>query len=216
MARAVVDATDRRKRAQREYLLKHPNYNNSLFLFKPSNPIRKFCQKLVAPGRGPARYQGVQPLKQLYLPFAAFIYAAVVAMVVLACVTTPLYQKEYFEKYQFSVQNWFVYSDMGFAVLFLIETVIKVIADGFFWTPNAYFRSSWGLIDGLVLVTLWVNVGTSLYSQGAVSRAVGAFKALRALRLLNFSTSAKDTFRSVIVLGGWKVISVCVFPSPLL
>jgi len=97
---------------------------------------------------------------------------------------------------------------MSFAILFSVESIIKVIADGFFWTPNAYFRGSWGFIDGLVLITLWINIVTSLFQDGGISRAVGAFKALRALRLLNVSDSARDTFHSVIVLGGWKVLSV--------
>ena len=138
-------------------------------------------------------------------------------MVLLACVTTPLFQKEYFDERRksnhqneltTSSRTWFVWSDMGFAAVFTIEAIIKVIADGSFWTPNAYFRSSWGFIDGLVLITLWINVATSLYKDGAVSRAVGAFKALRALRLLNVSDSARDTFHSLIILGGWKVVSV--------
>lgn len=208
-AREVVSATEQRKRAQRQYLQRHPKYNVSLFIFSPRNHIRRFCQRIVGPGRGDQRIEGLDPIKPVWYTFSAFIYAAIVAMVILACVSTPLYQKEYFEKHGgFTVKNWFVWTDMGFAIVFTIEALIKVVADGFFWTPNAYFRGSWGFIDGLVLVTLWVTVATSLYKDGAVSRAVGAFKALRALRLLNVSDSARDTFHSVIVLGGWKVISV--------
>jgi hypothetical protein len=207
-AREVVSATEQRKRAQRQYLQRHPRYNVSLFIFGPHSLIRRFCQRIVGPGRGNARIEGVDPVKPVWYAFSAIIYAAIVAMVLLACISTPLYQREYFEKHTYSVRNWFVWTDMGFAIVFSIEALIKVIADGFFWTPNAYFRGSWGFIDGLVLVTLWVNVITSLRNDGAVSRAVGAFKALRALRLLNVSDSARDTFHSVIVLGGWKVISV--------
>ena len=208
-AREVVSATEQRKRAQRQYLQRHPRYNVSLFVFGPRNPIRRLCQRIVGPGRGDQRIEGVDPVKPVWYAFSAFIYAAIVAMVLLACVSTPLYQREYFQRHGgYSVKNWFVWTDMGFAALFTIEALIKVVADGFFWTPNAYFRGSWGFIDGLVLVTLWINVITSLYSDGAVSRAVGAFKALRALRLLNVSDSARDTFHSVIVLGGWKVLSV--------
>ena len=210
MAEAVVSATEQRKRAQREYLIKHPTYNVSLYIFKPNNPVRRFCQRIVGPGRGSQRIQGVEPFKVVWFAFSSFIYAAIIAMVLLACVTTPLFQREYFHTHTFSVRNWFVFTDMSFAILFTIEAIIKVIADGFFMTPNAYFRGAWGFIDGLVLVTLWVDVGTSLSHQGAVSRAVGAFKALRALRLLNFSDSARNTFQSVIILGGWKVVSVCV------
>lgn len=225
MAREVVTATEQRRRAQRQYLQKHPRYNVSIFLFKPDNAIRKFCQRIVGPGRGSQRIEGVDPVKPIWYAFSAFIYAAIVAMVLLACVSTPLYQREYFMKKHGgdlttnrplidTLGNWFVWTDMAFAALFTIEAIIKVIADGFFWTPNAYFRGSWGFIDGIVLVTLWINVVTALYKDGPVSKAVGAFKALRALRLLNISDSARDTFHSVIILGGWKVLSVSSYATP--
>ena len=208
MAKEVVSATEKRKKAQREYLRKHPNYNVSLFIFRPRNPIRKLCQRIVGPGRGAERIEGVAPSVPVWYAFSAFIYAAIVAMVLLACVTTPLYQKQYFANHKFSVKNWFVFTDMGFAIVFTVEAIIKVIADGFWWTPNAYFRGSWGLIDGIVLLTLWINVATSLYREGQVTRTVGAFKALRALRLLNVSDSARDHFHSVIFRGLWKLVSV--------
>ncbi|KAJ5291753.1 hypothetical protein N7478_001004 [Penicillium angulare] len=203
MAKEVVSAAEARKRAQREFLVKHPTYNKSLYIFTPHHPIRRFCQKIVGPGRGNQRVEGVDPYKPVWYVFSALIYAAIVAMVLLACITTPLYQRQYFR----TDRNWFVYTDMGFAIVFTVEAVIKVIADGFFWTPNAYFRSSWGFIDGIVLVTLWINVGSSLTEDFSVSRPIGAFKALRALRLLNVSDSAKDTFHSVIITGGMKVIA---------
>jgi hypothetical protein len=203
MAREVVTAAEQRKRDQREFLVKHPNYNKSLFIFSPDHFVRRLCQRIVGPGRGHQRVEGVDPYKPVWYAFSAFIYAAIVAMVLLACITTPLYQREYFR----TDRNWFVYTDLGFAVVFSIEATIKVVADGFFWTPNAFFRSSWGFIDGIVLVTLWVSVGGSLRNDWSVSRAIGAFKALRALRLLNVSDSAKDTFHSVIIVGGWKVVA---------
>jgi voltage-dependent calcium channel len=212
LAKEAVSATSQRKKAQREFLARHPNYNKSLFIFKPSNPIRRFCQRIVGPGRGSERFEGVEPNKTIWYTFSAFIYAAIVAMVILACITTPLYQKEYFASHTLSVRNWFVWADLSFAIIFTFEAIIKVIADGFFWTPNAYFRSSWGMIDGVVLITFWINVATSLTNDGSVSRAVGAFKALRALRLLNVSDSARDTFHSLIIVGIWKILSVRILP----
>ena len=216
MAREVVSAEQQRKREQREYLIRHPTYNTSLFLFKPDNPVRRLCQRMVGPGRGSQRVEGVDPYKPVWYTFTAVVYAAIVAMVILACITTPIYQAVNFQ----TDRDWFTYTDLGFAILFSIEALIKVIADGFFWTPNAYFRGSWGLIDGIVLVTLWINVLSALSSERGVSRAIGAFKALRALRLLNFSDSAKNTFHSVIIVGGWKVIAVSFFanfpPFPVL
>ncbi|TIA43120.1 hypothetical protein D6C78_00544 [Aureobasidium pullulans] len=216
MVKEVVAANERVKRAQREYLRKYPNYNVSLFIFRINNPIRRWCQRIVGPGRGGDRIEGVAPSRPIWYAFSAFIYAAIVAMVLLACVTTPLYQKQYFTTHGFKATNWFVFSDMGFAALFTIESVIRVIADGFYWTPNAYYRSSWGIIDGIVLVTLWTDILTTIYNPGGGSRAVGAFKALRALRLLNVSDNARDTFHSVIVMGGWKVVSAAFVSMSLL
>ncbi|KAL4894036.1 Ion transport protein-domain-containing protein [Aspergillus ambiguus] len=203
MAREVVSAAEKRKRAQREYLMRHPNYNKSMFIFSPDSAARRFCQRIVGPGRGQQRAEGVDPYKPVWYTFSAFIYMAIVAMVLIACITTPIYQRERL----FTDRNWSVWTDLGFAIFFSIEALIKVIADGFFWTPNAYFRSSWGFIDGIVLITLWISVVSSLKSDWSISRSVGAFKALRALRLLNVSDSAKNTFHSVIIIGGWKVIA---------
>jgi len=218
LAREVVTATEVRKVTQREYLRENPSYNNTLFIFKPANPIRRFCQRMVGPGRGNERIEGVAPNPTVWYAFSAFVYCAIVAMVLLACITTPLYQKEYFAKpeHEFSVKNWFVFTDIGFAALFTVEAIIKVIADGALFTPNAYFRSSWGLIDGIVLCTLWASVITYLTDPGSGSRAVGAFKALRALRLLNVSDSARNTFHSLIVLGIWKLTSAALVSLSLL
>ncbi|XXG98720.1 hypothetical protein Hte_005049 [Hypoxylon texense] len=218
MARQAVSATAERRKAQREYLARHPTYNNSLFIFTPRNPIRRLCQRLVGPGRGNERFDGVEPNKIAWYAFTVLIYAAIIAMVLLACVTTPLYQKEYLQEHQNEdrYKSWFVWVDLGFAILFTVEAGIKIIADGWFFTPNAYYRSSWGIIDGVVLLTLWINVLTLLASDGTVSRVIGAFKALRALRLLNISNSARDTFHSLIIVAGWKIISAALVSLSLL
>lgn len=212
MARQVMSATLERRKAQREYLRRHPTYNNTLYIFTPKNPIRRLCQRIVGPGRGNERFDGVEPNKVVWYSFSVFIYAAIIAMVVIASVTTPLYQKLYLEANNLTEDNrsssWFVWVDLAFAVLFTVEAVIKIIADGLFFTPNAYYRSSWGFIDAIVLITLWINVLTLIFNDGSVSRVVGAFKALRALRLLNISNTARDTFHSLIIVAGWKIISV--------
>lgn len=216
MAQQAVSASTERRKAQREYLTKHPKYNISLYIFKPSNKIRRMCQRLVGPARGSERFDGLEPNKIAWYSFSAFIYAAIVAMVVIACITTPLYQREYQDTPGNHVLNWYVWTDLGFAVLFSAESVIKVIADGLIATPNAYLRSSWGIVDAVVLITLWINVGTLIVNDGTISRAIGAFKAFRALRLLNVSNSARDTFHSLIIVGWWKIFGAAFISISLL
>ncbi|KAF4961949.1 hypothetical protein FSARC_9940 [Fusarium sarcochroum] len=216
MAEQAMSATMTRRRAQREYLAKYPNYNNSLYIFTPDNSLRRLCQRVVGPSRGIERIDGVVPDTLLWYSFTIFVYASIVAMVVLACVTTPLYQKEYQEQHDFSFRNWYIWTDMAFAIVFTVEAGIKIIADGLMWTPNAYLRSSWGFMDSVVLVTLWINVVTLLINDGAISRAIGAFKALRALRLLNVSNSARNTFHDLIIVGWWKILGAAFVSLSLL
>ncbi|KAF4123347.1 voltage-dependent calcium channel [Geosmithia morbida] len=217
MAKQAVTAATSRRRAQREYLARHPTYNVSLYLFAPHNKIRRLCQRLVGPARGSERFDGVEPNKFAWYIYSAFIYAIVVAMVIIACITTPLYQKEHQRLDENpSTFKWYVWTDLIFSIVFTIEAVIKTIADGLISTPNAYLRSSWGFLDSIVLITLWINVGTLFINDGAISRAVGAFKALRALRLLNVSNSARDTFHSVIIMGWWKLFGAAVISISLL
>lgn len=215
MAREAVTATSQRKKAQRDYLARHPTYNTSLFIFAPNNPIRRVCQQIVGPGRGSERVDGIEPNRAVWYAFSAFIYGAVATMVILACITTPLYQQKYYDPNSHLIK-WFVWTDLAFATIFTVEALIKIIADGCFWTPNAYLRSLWGFIDGLVLVTLWIDVITTFLNDESISRAVGAFKALRALRLLNVSDTARDTFHAVVIVGGWRVLSAAFVSLSLL
>ncbi|KAL7929110.1 calcium permeable channel [Trichoderma chlorosporum] len=216
MARQAVNATSARRKAQRDYLARYPRYNNSLYIFPPTSRIRRFCQSLVGPARGLERFDGVEPNKIAWYTISTFIYASVFAMVVIACVTTPLYQKEYREHHPATMTQWYIWTDMAFAAIFTIEAVIKILADGLLWTPNAFLRSSWGIIDAVVLITLWINVVTLLINDNAISRALGAFKALRALRLLNVSDSARDTFHSLVIVGWWKLLGAAFVSISLL
>ncbi|EWC43991.1 hypothetical protein DRE_01343 [Drechslerella stenobrocha 248] len=215
MAQELTKSRERIRKAQREYLVRHPGYNVSLFIFGPKNPIRRMCQRIVGPSRGTDRFDGVSPYIPAWLAFTALTYTSIIVMVILACITTPLYQKGYFERHGYTTRSWFVFADIGFASLFSFEAVVKIIADGFYWTPNAYLRNVWGVIDSIVLITLWISVGTSFADQGEVARAVGAFKALRALRLLNVSDSARETFNSML-FGARKLISAAFVSLALL
>ncbi|KAH8130745.1 hypothetical protein ACSS6W_006857 [Trichoderma asperelloides] len=216
MARQAVSATSARRKAQRDYLAQNPRYNTSLYIFPPNSRLRRLCQRLVGPARGLERFDGVEPNKIAWYSISGFIYASVFAMVVLACVTTPLYQKEYREQHPSTVTQWYIWTDLAFAVIFTLEAAVKIIADGLLWTPNAFLRSSWGIIDAVVLITLWINVVTLLIDDGGISRALGAFKALRALRLLNVSDSARDTFHSLIIVGWWKLLGAAFVSISLL
>lgn len=196
----IVGAAKQRERASSQYLRGH---------FMPHNPIRQICQRMVSPGNGRPP-QRIQTSMLTWVAFSALIYAAVLAQVSLTCIATPLYQKQYFEKHGFGSRNWMLITDAGFAMLFTLEAIIKIVAHGLFFAPHAHLKSAWGIVESIVLITQWVVVGASVYQAGAVSRAVSIVKALRALRLINISESVEHTFYSSLVKGRGKLLSVCI------
>jgi len=140
--------------------------------------IRKVCQQLVPPA---TEETNVTEKKVRWSRasnyFKVMVRAAIITSILLASITTPLYQRNYFQVHVFHIVNWFVVVDLGFAVLFTLEALIKILAHGWIRSPDACLRG-WNLIDSMVVLTLWITVGASLYNEGQVIRVVVGFKAL--------------------------------------
>lgn len=43
-------------------------------------------------------------------------------------------------------------SDYAFVAIFTVEAILKIIAFGFVFTPDAYLRSGWNMLDFIVVV----------------------------------------------------------------
>lgn len=89
------------------------------------------------------------------------IYVAVLASVAIAAVATPLYRKGYYSEHGLVRGTWFDVAEISLGAVFVLEFLIKVIADGFIFAPNAYLHSIWNILDFLMLVALLVNTSTS-------------------------------------------------------
>ncbi|EEB06350.2 calcium channel Cch1 [Schizosaccharomyces japonicus yFS275] len=199
---------------QTEFLKNNPSYNDVLWLYKPRNKLRRFCQRLVEPGAN-TRYDGVDPNPWVYRIFQGIIYACIISDVVIACITTPIYESEYYAKKDVKIA-WFVWTEIAFAIVFSLEAAIKITADGFSHTPNAYLRNTWNCIDLFVLLTLWINLFATLTNRGALSRAFRAFKALRVLRLVNLTPTSQQTFHDVLISGFVKIATAALVSVSLL
>jgi hypothetical protein len=57
--------------------------------------------------------------------------------------------------------TWFDIAESAFGLMLLMEFVIKVVADGFMFTLNAYVRSFWNVLD-FVMASLLVDVAMGL------------------------------------------------------
>lgn len=197
-----------------DYLEKNPRYNMSLNIFTTKSPIRVFCQRIVASSYG-ERVEGANPSPIVWYFFSTFMLVATVCLVGIAVVVTPIYYKRLVEQHPNKL-NWVIISDAVFCIIFSFESLVKIIADGFYFAPNAYLRSVWGVIDFSVLITLWINLIQEVDNPTTVARLIKAFKAFRALRLLSFSSQAQQLFHDMIIVSFGKLFAAAIVAIGLL
>ncbi|CAO3597764.1 unnamed protein product [Absidia cylindrospora] len=195
---STVDDMEERRAMQRDFLRAHPSYDKSLFIFSPRHRLRHYCQLLVPPSHGERTF-GTPPSPWLKLMFLSFVIACVITNVVLTIYNSPVYQFEH--RNDLAGLRPLVYADWAFTVVFTLEFLVKVIADGFLMTPNAYLMNGWNMLDLFVLVTLYMSNFGHFASSSGLERGFRAFKALRALRLINLLKPAKDMFTVVLIQG---------------
>ncbi|CAI5758731.1 unnamed protein product [Candida verbasci] len=194
---------------QIQFLKDNPRYNYVFYIIAPQHPLRRLCQRLVKPSHGD-RIDGVEPYKPVSEAVVVLMFLATIALVVLTCYMTPIYRLNY------DGITWIFWSEYSFALVFTVEFAIKVLADGLIFTPNAYVRSSWNVIDLIVLISLWIEAIAYLKNDGNLSRIVRGLKALRALRLLTISETAKANFHNTMIAGFGKIINAAIISLCLL
>jgi hypothetical protein len=106
--------------------------------------------------------------------------------------------------------SWFDIAESAFGLTLLMEFVIKVVADGFMFTPNAYVRGIWGVLDFFVMANLLVNVTTGLVFIGGLSRFTCSLKALRALKLITLIEKMRSTFESLIISSIIRILDAAL------
>lgn len=198
---------EERKALKRDFITAHPSYDKSLYIFSPSNRIRRWCQLIVQPSRG-ERIFGTPASKWGSVTFLTVITCCVIINVVLTIYNSPVYQFE--NRHDPSAVMPFVYIDYAFTVIFTIEFVIKVVADGLILTPNAYMLNGWNMLDLFVLITLYMSNFGNFAAATGLERGFRAFKALRALRLINLLGPAKETFTAILVTGLPQILDAAI------
>ncbi|KAK3818698.1 MAG: Ion transport protein-domain-containing protein [Benniella sp.] len=186
---------------------------SSLFIFGQDNMIRKFCQMFVTTGHGSRTEREDTKLSKA---FSYFIRLVILASVIVAVITTPVWRYEQAKLDPEERSNLVVISDNIFTAIFTVEFVIHVIADGFILTPDAYLRTLWNQIDFFVLLSLYATLIARLLNFPMTSRVFRSIKALRALRLINVSTYIKETFHAVLVAGFPQLLDATMLCMALL
>lgn len=208
-----------------DYLKKYPLFNYSYYFFSPQHRFRRFCQRLVPPSTGKRTdgsrffedstdlYNKRSYFHHIERDVFVFIFAlATILLIVCSCYVTPLYRMHH----KMGTWNWSSALDCAFIGAFSIEFIVKTVADGFIYAPNAYLRNPWNFIDFCVLISMWINLIAYLKNNGNLSRIFKGLTALRALRCLTISNTARQTFNLVMFDGLNKIFEAGLISLSLL
>jgi voltage-dependent calcium channel len=205
----IYEAMHERRARKADFIRDHPSFDMTFWVFTQKSKIRQFCQSIVHPANG-ERIFGRPPNALASTTFSIIILAVVIAGIVVESIATPLYRRSYYTDNGQIRGAWFDIAECAFTFTLFAEFIIKVIADGLFFTPNAYIQSIWNIIDLLVLIGISVNVSTTLIFIGGLSRTTRSLKALRALRLVTLLEKMRSTFSDLIISGAGGILDAAL------
>jgi voltage-dependent calcium channel len=165
-AAAGDDALDERKAIKADFIRNHPTFDRTFWILSQKNPLRRFCQMLVRPAGG-ERIYGVRLSTIAHTIFQFVLLVAVVGGIVVESIATPIYRRDFYAKHGPVRGSWFDIAESVFGLTLVVEFIIKVVADGFLFTPNAYVRSIWNVLDFFIMAGIVVNVVTGLVFIGS-------------------------------------------------
>jgi hypothetical protein len=209
LSQEVHDALFEARAQKADFIRDHPSYDKPFWLIPQENPLRRLCQRLVRPANED-RIFGTPPSPIAHTIFQLLLLLAVIGGIVVEGIATPPYRRAFFQEHGFIRGAWFDVAEAAFGLTLFVEFLVKIIADGFLLTPNAYLRSIWNVFDLIILAGLLVNTTTSLIFIGGLSRFTRGLKALRALRLITLIERMRTTFEDSIISGVTRILDAAL------
>jgi hypothetical protein len=140
------------RRAQKaDFIRDHPTFDRTFWVFSQKNPLRRICQKLVQPAGG-ERIFGTSHSPIAHPVFQLVLLLTVIGGIVVESIATPIYRHNFYQQHGLVRGAWFDIAETAFGLTLVVEFLIKIVADGFIFTPNAYVRSIWNVLDFFILV----------------------------------------------------------------
>ncbi|KAH8553006.1 Ion transport protein-domain-containing protein [Umbelopsis sp. PMI_123] len=141
----------------------------TLIFFAENSKIRHVCRRIVGSSSDPEAEK-----KNLY---NWFIFTCIVVSVILMAIDDPVLRFE--QRPLISYDDFFVVEVILLAI-FVIDILIRIIADGLLVLPTSYLRNNWNVFDLIVVLIQVVAMFVPLIGSG---RAVPLIESMRGLRL---------------------------------
>ncbi|KAL0076809.1 Ion transport protein-domain-containing protein [Phycomyces blakesleeanus] len=180
----IEDATDDYElivaEENRRALQSNIHERKSLFIFSQRSKTRYFCKRLVGNNN-----DGKSERKNL---FNWFIMACVALSIMMVILDEPSTRKL---REDSMAQSAFYIIDYILSLIFVIEIIIRVIADGLFLAPRSYLRNAWNTLDFTVVI---FNIITIFLGSERSPRALSTVRSLRILRVIRYFKGVRDIF----------------------
>lgn len=173
----------------REFLEAHPMYDRSLFVFSSNNRFRQWCRRLVGPRTG----RRLATMNR----FNWFIFACIVLSIAVVIADDPVDRQHALKTGNTVRQDVLENIDDIITVVFVWEQFLRVLADGFIFTPTAYLRDPWNFMDFFVVIMSCVLTFAQIDHLYSVSRAVRALSCLRVLRIIRYFQGVSAMFKAI-------------------
>eukprot|EP00927_Polykrikos_kofoidii_P085372 TRINITY_DN9275_c0_g3_i1.p1 TRINITY_DN9275_c0_g3~~TRINITY_DN9275_c0_g3_i1.p1 ORF type:complete len:1882 (-),score=349.70 TRINITY_DN9275_c0_g3_i1:200-5845(-) len=165
----------------------------SLFIFSGTNPVRRCCRFVLEVD---FPYTSVKF-------FDNFILVCILLSSLGMAIDTPLADPKN------GLIRCIRFADDVFAVIFIIEMALKLVAYGFAWGPQAYLKNSWNWLDGIVVT---VSIVSFITKDGPgflkTLRILRAFRPLRVIsRNENLKVVVATVFSAIPDLGTLVFVS---------
>ncbi|ORX65453.1 hypothetical protein K493DRAFT_157461, partial [Basidiobolus meristosporus CBS 931.73] len=164
-----------------EFQEDHPMYNRALFILPPESRLRRLCHRIIGSRKESTRSY-----------FDWFILICIFGSVITAAIDSPIRRKYNYDLPPEDRTHVFHYLDYTFVAIFTFEFLLRIMADGFLFTPNAYLLDGWNRLDFVVLVLYYVSIISRVAEFSLLSRAIRASRALRPLRVIRMFKGMKD------------------------
>ncbi|KAK5604348.1 hypothetical protein CRENBAI_019079 [Crenichthys baileyi] len=168
----------------------------SLYLFPPESRFRILCNKIIT---------------------HKMFDHVVLVIIFLNCITIamerPCIKPGSAERIFLTLSNYI------FTTIFVAEMTVKIVAVGWFFGDKAYLRSSWNILDGMLVMISVVDILVSLISNSGTKilgmlRVLRLLRTLRPLRVISRAPGLKlvvETLMSSLKPIGNIVVICCAF-----
>lgn len=179
ISKAVGDTWVKDLDTQDDSFLSQDEPERSLLLFLPNDPIRRLCIWV----------------GQMIL-FDVVIYSCIAVSCFFLMVTPPSVDYPGFQEV-ISLNEMTQWNQI-FTYLFLLEAVVRIIADGLLFTRGAYLKSGWNVVDFTVLVLSLIDEFGILQGDGQTAKVIRMGRALKPLRLMKRNQGMRQVIDALI------------------